>query len=927
MPGKYLHPNEAAPEENNPFEQHSPQYSTQYTPDYSPYNLDEDGDLANHTHDLGNYSADIEGFDATHDLPPVVPYSHQHTNSQMPFPDSESEYQDSQTYKEDFDSEINNEWAGDERRFTSRPISTFLQDPLQPPEVPYAESMVSSDNGWARRQNLSRIKRANTRRVGLVKGQVFRSEYPVPSAVRMSVLPQYRDLENGSTEFSHMRYTAATCDPDDFKPSNGYSLRPLEYGRETELLICVTYYNEDKQLTSRTLHGVMQNIRDLCNLKRSAFWGGPEEAWKKIHVVLVMDGIDPCDKNVLDVLATMGLYQDGVMKRNVNDEETVAHIFEYTTQLCVLPNQKLVRPEEGNPQSLPPIQMTLCLKQHNTKKINSHRWVFNAFCPLLRPEIVVLIDAGTRPGSKSLFHLWQAFYNNPNIGGACGEIHAMLGPHKRLLINPLVASQFFEYKISNILDKPLEALFGYISVLPGAFSAYRYRAVEGRPLQQYFHGDHTLSDRLGKKGIDGMSIFRKNMFLAEDRILCFEVTSKRDEKWHLTYIKESKAETDVPEGLSELMGQRRRWLNGSFAAGIYSILHFGRIYSSKHNPIRMLLLHFQFLYNLLNQFLTWFNLGSYYLTNTIIIELAANPMEYGSANNDNSFPFGTGASSIISLIARYLYALFVVVSFILALGNRPKGTQWIYYCMMVVFGIIQIYVVVISLWLAANELGNMGNTIHSISDFFDNFFTSTSALVVVALASTFGLYIATAILYLDVWHICTSLVQYFFMMPSFVNVLNVYAFCNWHDVSWGTKGSNKISVLPEAKAVNEGDKVVVEEVVLDLVDIDRRFQQVVKRALAPYKPPKVKVEVSADDQNRMFRTYLILTWLVSNVVLVWAITSTNSAADGMTYSVRRRISYFFVFLLWSNAVIAIVRFIGSCTFLALSILKRLFNRK
>lgn len=39
---------------------------------------------------------------------------------------------------------------------------------------------------------------------------------------------------------SHMRYTAATCDPDDFTKENGWSLRASNYGRDTELLIAVT---------------------------------------------------------------------------------------------------------------------------------------------------------------------------------------------------------------------------------------------------------------------------------------------------------------------------------------------------------------------------------------------------------------------------------------------------------------------------------------------------------------------------------------------------------------------------------------------------------------------------------------------------------------------------------------------------------------
>lgn len=838
-------------------------------------------------------------------------------------------------YPDEFDdngSVYSDEIGGQEMEFD--PATRFESESdfqVRPISVDYSSETATEDEEgkqnkeWVKR-NASGFKRYGTRKINLVENQIFQSEYLVPSAVQEAVLPKYRDEESGSTEFSHMRYTAATCDPDDFPRTRGYNLRAAEYGRNIELLITVTYYNEDKQLTARTLYGVMQNIRDICNLKRTGFWNNESEAWKKILVVIVMDGIEPCDKNTLDMLATMGLYQDGIMKKNVNGEDTVAHIFEYTTQICVTPDQKLVRPSPDHQSSLPPIQMVLCLKQENSKKINSHRWVFNAFCPILKPEVVCLLDAGTRPGKKSLLYLWQAFYNNRNIGGACGEIHAMLGKYQRNVLNPLVATQNFEYKISNILDKPLESMFGFISVLPGAFSAYRYSALEGRPLEQYFHGDHTLAKRLGKKGIDGMSIFRKNMFLAEDRILCFEVCFKRKCKWHLAYVKASKAETDVPDGISELISQRRRWLNGSFAAGIYSMLHFSRVYSSGHNPLRMLLLHIQFLYNVLQQILSWFNLASYYLTITVIVEMCANPKSFGAPDNSSSFPFPNAVSAIISIIVKYVYLLFVAISFILALGNRPKGSKWMYYMLVTIFAVIQVYALIISFQLTyrAFEHQNMKDV---FKDLFSDFVSNTALLVIVALASTFGLFIVSAIIYLDPWHIFTSFIQYMLFMPSFVNVLNVYAFCNWHDVSWGTKGSDTVEKLPEAKAIKVGEVAVVEDVEKSQADVNDEFRKVVQRALTPYAPPKEKDKMSPDDETKMFRTYLVVLWIVSNVVLVWAVTTTDNMEVAISDSSRRRITGFFEALLWSNAVIAAIRLIGCITFVSKSFFLRIFARK
>ncbi|TKA62283.1 Chitin synthase G [Cryomyces minteri] len=820
---------------------------------------------------------------------------------------------------------------------------TTLQDPSAEFGVPdraaspYSRSETSSTEAWRQRQvpggpaaAAGGLKRNATRKVKLVQGSVLSADYPVPSAIQNAVQAKYRnDLESGSEEFTHMRYTAATCDPNDFTLKNGYNLRPAMYNRHTELLIAITYYNEDKVLTARTLHGVMQNIRDIVNLKKSEFWnkGGP--AWQKIVFCLVFDGIDPCDKGTLDVLATIGIYQDGIMKKDIDGKETEAHIFEYTTQLSVTANQQLIRPHDDGPSTLSPVQMLFCLKQKNSKKINSHRWLFTAFGRILNPEVCILLDAGTKPGHKSLLALWEAFYNDKDLGGACGEIHAMLGRGWKNLLNPLVAAQNFEYKISNILDKPLESSFGYVSVLPGAFSAYRFRAIMGRPLEQYFHGDHTLSKQLGKKGIEGMNIFKKNMFLAEDRILCFELVAKAGSKWHLTYVKASKGETDVPEGAPEFIGQRRRWLNGSFAASIYSLMHFGRMYKSGHNILRMFFFHIQMIYNVFTVFLAWFSLASFWLTTSVIMDLVGTP----SDTNPRAFPFGNTVTPVLNTVLKYIYLGTLLLQFILALGNRPKGSRWTYITSFAIFGVIQAYLVVLSMYLVVHAFTSKSSTpfkTDNAKDFFASFVASTGpGIIIIALAATFGLYFVASFMYLDPWHMFTSFPQYLLIMSSYVNILNVYAFSNWHDVSWGTKGSDKAEALPSAKTEKaaDGKSTVIEEVDLPQADIDSQFEQTVKRALTPYVPPKEEKAKTLEDSYKSFRTRLVSTWIFSNALLSVIITSDSFNRFGLTSGSSARTAQFFRALLWATAALAFVRFLGCCWFLGKSGILCCFARR
>ncbi|KAH9893010.1 glycosyltransferase family 2 protein [Xylariomycetidae sp. FL2044] len=796
------------------------------------------------------------------------------------------------------------------------------------------------DDDWAQRQqphveddlNSGGLRRRPTRKIKLNRGpqgSVLSVDYPVPSAIRNATQERYRHLE----EFSKMRYTAATCDPNDFTLLNGYDLRPRMYNRHTELLIAITYYNEDKVLFARTMHGVMRNIRDIVNLRKSKFWNKNGLPWEKIVVCLIFDGIEKADKNVLDVLGTLGVYQDGVLKKDVDGKDTTAHIFEFTTQLSITPDQQLVQPsaDPDDPKSLPPAQIIFCLKQKNSKKINSHRWLFNAFGRTLNPEVVILIDAGTKPGPRSLLSLWEGFYNDKDLGGACGEIHAMLGPKGKKLLNPIVAVQNFEYKISNVLDKPLESAFGYVTVLPGAFSAYRYRAIMGRPLEQYFHGDHTLSKILGKKGIDNMNIFKKNMFLAEDRILCFEVVAKAGQKWHLSYIKAAKGETDVPEGPAEFLSQRRRWLNGSFAAGLYSLIHFARIYRSGHSFIRMFWLHVQLLYTFANMFFSWFSLASYWLTTKIIMDLVGTPVP---ESGYHGWPFGDQATPIINAILQYTYEIFIVAQFILALGNRPKGSKLSYIISFAVFGFIQAYIIVLSFYLVYRALQTpLSSAIDTSSAqaFFQSMFgdDSVAGVILLAIITIYGLNYVASFLYLDPWHMFHSFPQYMVLASSYINILMVYAFNNWHDVSWGTKGSSDTTALPSVHVMKdkETNADVIEEFEKQQEDIDTEFKRTVYRALAPFEEPKEDEKPDVEDSYKSFRTRLVISWIVSNLVLIEGITTNNFSRYGIEDASKIRTPEYFRWLLYSTALLSSIRFLGFLYFLSKTWIMALVARR
>lgn len=324
------------------------------------------------------------------------------------------------------------------------------------PQVPYQQQQYPpqrpgmyrdpSSAGWSvAKEKL--MKRRSVKQVQLTRGNLV-LDVQVPSHI---VPAGKQDIE----EFSKMRYTAATCDPDDFQSSR-YSLRPYLLNRETELFIVMTMYNEDEVLFVKTMNSyvffnllicsrtiyfcsVIKNITHLCSRSRSKMWG--PEGWKKVVVCVVSDGRSKINKRTLQVLSLVKFHflnycftisficRWDVIKKALQktpsaekmSQPTFSSMFtmnlrwhEHADPVASRYTSSVIVTDTGEvSQGTCPVQILFCLKEQNKKKLNSHRWFFNAFGPLIKPNVCILLDVGTKPTGTSIYELWKCMCGQP----------------------------------------------------------------------------------------------------------------------------------------------------------------------------------------------------------------------------------------------------------------------------------------------------------------------------------------------------------------------------------------------------------------------------------------------------------------------------------------------------------------------------------
>ena len=154
------------------------------------------------------------------------------------------------------------------------------------------------------------------------------------------------------------------------------------------------------------------------------------------------------------------------------------------------------------------------------------------------------------------------------------------------------------------------------------------------------------------------------------------------------------------------------------------------------------------------------------------------------------------------------------------------------------------------------------------------------------------------------------------MTPTYINILNVYAFCNTHDITWGTKGDDKAEKLPTAN-LKPGGKVDV-SIPTDDGDLNAQYENEMK-VFAVKAEKEVKVPSASEKQEdyyKGFRSAVVLVWMFCNFALAAVVLSTAGLerVDVKSNDTQRSTIYMAV-VLWSVAGLSLFRFIGAMWFL------------
>ena len=360
---------------------------------------------------------------------------------------------------------------------------------------------------------------------------------------------------------------------------NNDSLNNKLRTRNLRMLICVTMNNENREDLEITLNGIHENLKSFTDVNCCD---------EDIAVVVIIDGLNKMHDSVhslflkhdkqMNIPKNKRLsFREQIFKNPENDKFRKFAAFPRDSLYCY---QLTLKPDGNNDFNF--LNTFLCVKMQSTGTLASHLWFFRGFCEMFNPFYCVLTKAGVRAGPQSIFEIFRTFEGDPQVGGLCGyttftpepiyDKFGVLADKETLSkidemsslfseVFDIQRAQCFDNIFLQILEKPFESFFGFMSVLDSNLAGFRWDALRKRRDCKNILDDVYLKTVLDNDYVKSkaFSFNKATLYLAEDRMMCLEIFNRKN--FILKYIPKVISSVDPIKNLPNYLNEQRKIIN------------------------------------------------------------------------------------------------------------------------------------------------------------------------------------------------------------------------------------------------------------------------------------------------------------------------------------------------------------------------------
>jgi chitin synthase len=371
----------------------------------------------------------------------------------------------------------------------------------------------------------------------------------------------------------------------------------------------------------------------------------------------------------------------------------------------------------------------------------------------IRPDNVYILttDGDVQFQYQSVEHLIHSLQRDPRVGAVCGRTHPVGS-------GPVAWYQIFDYALGHWFQKVSEHVLGSVMCTPGCFSMYRVKAISS--VLENYNQDVQYAKEFLKKD------------MGEDRWLSTILVEK---KWHLEYCAAADNKTHCPTQFDEFFNQRRRWIPSTMA----NIAHFcangwhccsTKTVTQTNDSISIPFIFYQAI------MLSF----SIIAPSTVILVMAFGLL----------LPYVIGVAVVVILFLTFL--AYGIICLIFSQKVQLLFAKMLSVAFAILMGVVVVRIIS-QTYKSFTDLITSTNTNQSYlteSEFDRLSDIPFLAWYAVGLAA---IYTAVALLHPFELPCLLHSFWYLFFLPSGYLLIPVYAICNLHDQTWGTRGDSKVT--------------------------------------------------------------------------------------------------------------------------------------